>query len=89
MMTGSLDCITPWREKVKNQDFVLAYQQRTDVKTICNIEKRVCMSGTLGGSFLQPSCKEDVVYDYHRAEVVSYNQKVLNEYIQPAAPVNS
>ncbi len=87
--TGSLDCITPWKEKVKNRDFVLAYEQRTDVNTICNIEKRVCMSGTLGWSFTQSSCREDVVYEYKKAEVISYNQKVLNEYIQPNEPINS
>ncbi len=87
--TGSLDCITPWKEEVKNKDFVLAYEQRTDVNSICNIEKRVCTDGVLGGTFIQRSCKEDVVYVYTKAEVISYNQKVLNEYIQPTAPVNS
>jgi len=45
--TGSLDCITPRKEEVKHKDFVLAYQQRKDVNTICNIQKRTCMSGTL------------------------------------------
>ena len=48
VITGSLDCITPWDEEVKNRDFVLAYEQRKDVNTICNIEKRICLSGTLG-----------------------------------------
>jgi len=86
--TGSLDCITPRNEIVKNQDFVLGYEQRTDVNTICNVEKRICMSGTLGGTFTQSSCRDDIVYDYHKAEAISYNQKVLNEYIQPTAPVN-
>jgi ABC-type Fe3+-hydroxamate transport system substrate-binding protein len=33
--------------------------------------------------------KEDVVYKYQRAEVISYNQKVLNDYIQPLPPINS
>lgn len=87
--TWSLDCLTPRNEEVKNQDFILAYEQRKDVNTICNVEKRVCMSGTLWGTFTQPSCRDDVVYDYHKAEVVSYNQKVLNEYIQPTTPVNA
>lgn len=87
--TGNLDCITPRKEEVKNQDFVIAYEQRADVNTICNVEKRVCMSGTLGWSFSQRSCKDNVVYNYRKAEVVSYNQKVLNEYIQPTAPANS
>lgn len=86
--TGYLDCVTPRKKIVKNKDFVLAYQQRSDVNTICNIEKRVCTDGVLWWSFSQPSCKENVVYTYRKAEVISYNQKVLNEYIQPAAPVN-
>lgn len=46
------------------------------------------MSGTLGGTFAQRSCKEDVVYVYTKAPVISYNQKILNEYVQPTAPVN-
>ena len=83
------NCITPWNEIVKNNDFVLAYEQRKDVNTICNIEKRVCTNGILWGSFTQSSCKEDVVYTYQKAQVVSYNQKVLNEYIQPTAPTNA
>jgi len=89
LITWSLDCITPRDEEVKNQDFVLAYEQRKDVNTICNIEKRVCMSGVLWGTFVQGSCKEDVVYVYRKAEVISYNQKILNDYIQPTQPVNA
>ena len=86
--TGSLDCITPWKEKVKNKDFVLGYQQRKDVNTMCNIEKRICNDGILGGTFDQPSCKEDMVFLYRKAGILSYNQKVLNEFIQPSDPVN-
>lgn len=88
-ITWSLDCITPWNETIKNKDFTLAYQQRKDVNTICNVEKRVCLSGILLGSFEQRSCKEDVVYEYQKAEVISYNKKVLNEYIQPTDPMYS
>ncbi len=47
------------------------------------------MSGTLGWSFIQDWCKDDIVYEYQRAQVISYNQKVINEYIQPTAPVHS
>jgi len=88
IMTGTLDCITPWKETIKHKDFVLAYQQRKDVNTMCNIEKRICMSGTLLWSFEQRSCKENLIYEYRKAEVISYNQKVLNEYIQPQQPIN-
>lgn len=87
--TWSLDCITPRKEEVKNKDFILAYEQRKDVNTICNIEKRICTDGVLWWSFAQSSCKEDVVYDYRKAQVISYNQKVINEYIQPSDPINS
>ncbi len=87
--TWSLDCITPRKEEVKNKDFVLAYEQRKDVSNICNIEKRICTNGVLGWTFKQRSCEEDIVYTYRKAEVISYNQKILNEYIQPTAPVNS
>lgn len=83
------DCITPWKEKVKHQDFILAYQQRKDVSSMCNIEKRVCANGILWWSFTQSSCKEDSAYVYRKAEVISYNQKVINEYIQPVEPAKA
>ncbi len=89
IQTGSLDCTTPRGEIVKNQDFILGYKQRKDVNTICDVQKRVCMSGTLWGTFIQDSCSEDVIYNYNKAPVISYNQKVLNEYIQPTDPVNA
>ena len=88
-ITGNLDCITPWGEKIRNQDFILAYEQRTDVNTYCNIEKRICANGVLGGTFKQNSCKDNVVYNYRRAEIISYNQKILNDYIQPTKPINA
>ena len=88
IITGSLNCITPWKEEVKNKDFVLAYEQRKDVNTICNIEKRVCTDWVLWGTFIWASCQEDVVYEYHKAEVISYNQKNISEYVQPNTPVN-
>jgi len=86
--TGPIHCVTPWGEIVEDKDFVLAYQQRKDVNTMCNIEKRICNNGFLWWSFVQPSCKEDVVYTYRKAEVISYNQQVLNAYIQPTTPAN-
>ena len=86
--TEPINCITPWNETVKDKDFILAYEQRKDVGTICNIEKRICTNGVLWGTFTQRSCKDDIVYTYRKAEVISYNQKILNENIQPSAPVN-
>ena len=89
MTTWVINCLTPRNERVKNKDFVLAYEQRKDVNNICNIEKRTCINGILEWSFTQSSCKENITYEYKKTEVISYNQKVLNEYIQPAAPVHS
>ncbi len=86
--TWNIHCVTPWGEIVKDKDFVLAYQQRKDVNTICNIEKRACNNGFLWWSFIQSSCKEDVVYVYKKAEVISYNQQVINTYIQPTTAKN-
>lgn len=85
----SWKCITPWKEEVKNKDFILAYQQRKDVNIICNVEKRVCTNGVLWGTFTQNSCEEKWAYTYQKAEVISYNQKVINEYIQVTAPKNA
>lgn len=87
--TGSLDCITPRKEEVKHKDFVLAYQQRKDVNTICNIQKRTCMSGTLLWTFTWDSCNENMVYEYQREEVISYNQKNISEFVQPNTPINA
>ena len=88
-MIEPLNCTTPWKEEVQDKDFVLAYEQRTDVSSMCNIEKRTCTNGKLWWSFTQGSCKEDVNYSYRETEVVSYNQKIINEYIQPTSPVNA
>lgn len=83
------NCITPRKEEVKDKNFVLAYQQRTDVATICNVEKRVCTNGVLDWTYVQKECDEHITYNYHKAEVISYNQKVLNEYIQPTTSPNA
>lgn len=76
-------CTTPRNETVKNNDFVLAYQQRDDVETMCNVQKRVCENGVLQWTFTQNSCKDDLLYSYKKIEPISYNQKIVNEYIQP------
>jgi hypothetical protein len=36
------DCITPWNNVIKDGEYVLAYQQRDDVPTICNVQRRSC-----------------------------------------------
>jgi hypothetical protein len=42
------DCISPSGEStVLHGDFMIAYQQRTDVTSVCNVEKRYCNDGVL------------------------------------------
>ncbi len=50
-------CPLPRWGKIKHEEYVLAYQQRTDDTTICNIQKRWCRNGKLSGSYKQKSCK--------------------------------
>jgi len=58
------DCKTPWWITIKHNESVLAYQQRTDVPDICNVQRRTCIDWELNWSFLQPSCDESVSYVY-------------------------
>jgi hypothetical protein len=60
----------------------LAYQQRADVPTICNVQKRSCMDWTLKWTYTQASCEEDVEYEYTRVKVVSFNNNNPGEFIQ-------
>ncbi|MBU0625933.1 hypothetical protein KKG31_06515 [Patescibacteria group bacterium] len=73
---------------MEHGDFVLAYKQREDVSTICNVEKRYCNDGELLGSYEQDHCIENTPYEYERVEPISYNEKILDEYIQPGDPIN-
>ncbi len=50
-------CSLPRGWTIKHEEYVLAYQQRTDNTTICNIQKRWCRNGKLSGSYKQKSCK--------------------------------
>ncbi len=76
------DCITQWNNVIKHGESVLAYQQRKDVPTICNVQRRICEDGELKWSFEQASCKEDIEYEYTRVKVISYNNKKPGELIQ-------
>lgn len=82
------NCMTPRWEEIADKDFVLAYEQRDDVPTICNTERRICNSGALEWSYTQPSCKENVTYEYTKAQVISYNEPVVNPLVQPGEPSN-
>ncbi|NOZ44280.1 MAG: hypothetical protein GXP45_04000 [bacterium] len=61
----------------------MAYQQREDVNTICDVERRTCHNGILLGSFEQSSCHNDIVYTYQTPKIISYNKKIINPLIQP------
>ena len=64
----------------------MAYQQRSDVPDICNVQRRTCNNGVLDWSFSQPSCNEKVVYvssDSNNVSsewgnnVISYTRKIV------------
>lgn len=82
------NCLSPRWDQIVHKDFVIAYQQRTDVDNICNIEKRYCHDGILNGSYTGHSCAENVPYEYSTLVAVSYTQKKPSEYIQPNPPRN-
>jgi hypothetical protein len=76
------DCITPWNNMIKHWESVLAYQQRKDVPTICNVQRRKCDDWELKWFYTQASCKEDIEYQYTRVTVISHNTNKLGEFIQ-------
>jgi hypothetical protein len=80
------DCETPRWDKVKHTESILAYQQRSDVPDVCNIQRRTCNNGVLDWSFNQPSCNENVIYTSSKSanitsewssNVVSYTRKTV------------
>lgn len=82
------DCETPRGAKVLHNESILAYQQRSDVPDICNVQRRTCNNGVLDWSFNQPSCNENVVYVSNKSSsnntskawnsnVVSYTRKTV------------
>jgi hypothetical protein len=82
-------CTTPRGQVIENKDFVLAYEQREDVATICNIERRICNNGILEGTYSQRSCKENISYNYKKTAIVSYNEPVVNPLVQPGPASNA
>ena len=82
-------CVTPWWEIVKHAEFVIAYQQRTDVNSICNVQKRYCNNWKLLWTYSQPSCLENLPRDYIIPEPYSYNKPQISDLIQPGDPVNA
>ena len=76
------DCITPWNNVLKDGEYVLAYQQRADVPTICNVQKRSCNDWVLKWTYQQASCSEDVKYEYTRVKIISFNDQKQWELIQ-------
>jgi hypothetical protein len=82
-----VSCTTAWGEKVQNQDFVLAYQQRSDVNSLCNVQKRYCSNGKLTGTYTQKSCKEDLKYSYTKITPTAENDpNYVDPFIQPSDP---
>jgi len=83
------NCKTPRGEVVNHKDFVLAYEQRADVETICNVQRRICDDGILWWNYIQQSCREDITYDYTQVEVISYNEPVVDPLVQPSEASNA
>lgn len=83
------NCTAPWWETIAHNDFVLAYEQRTDVNTICNVQKRYCSDGKLTGRYLQKSCKQNEVYQYTKPEPIAVNVQSIDPFIQPSQPALS
>lgn len=84
-----ITCTTPRGQAIADKDFVLAYEQRKDVSSMCNVERRICNNGTLEWSYTQNACKENISYEYTKAEVISYNEPVINPLVQPSDPSNA
>ena len=84
------DCETPRWIKLKDKESILAYQQRSDVPDICNVQRRTCNDWILDWSFTQPACDETVVYTNwssssrsitsESTNVVSYTKKQVVSY---------
>ena len=87
--TVKKDCISPRNTTVKNWDFIMAYQQRTDVNNLCNVEKRYCNDWLLWGTYSQEKCNENTKYEYQTAEVKSYIEKPNDLFVQPKKPINN
>ena len=80
------DCKAPRWDTVKHNESILAYQQRSDVPDICNVQRRTCNDGVLDWSFTQSACNEKVVYVASKSSnvssewgnnVVSYTRKTV------------
>lgn len=80
------DCKTPRWVTIWHYESILAYQQRSDVPDICNVQRRTCNNWVLDWSFTQPSCDENVVYVSNTSNtvnsewgnnVVSYTRKTV------------
>jgi hypothetical protein len=76
-------CLSPWNTRINHGDSVLAYAQRSDDPSVCNVQRRVCNDWVLGWSFLEPSCREYIWLDQEKQVVISYNSPNINQFIQP------
>lgn len=76
------NCTTPRNTTIKHWESVIAYQQRSDVPNICNAQKRTCENWELNWTYQQWACEEDIVYEYTRVKVISFNEKKVWELVQ-------
>ncbi len=66
-------CMTPWGYSIDDWASVLAYQQRSDTPSICNIQRRTCKNGKLSGQFTQSSCNESKQGKMKKTDFSTYN----------------
>ena len=66
-------CMTPWGYSIDDWASVLAYQQRSDTPSICNIQRRTCKDGKLSGQFTQSSCNESKQGKMKKTAFSTYN----------------
>lgn len=78
----AMNCVTPWNTVVKHWESILAYQQRKDVPTICNVQRRKCNDGYLNWKYIQAACVEDIEYEYTKVQAISYNNEMPGDLIQ-------
>ena len=75
------DCKTPRGITIKHKESILAYQQRSDVPDICNVQRRTCNDWVLDWSFTQPACNEKVIYTYTNSNDNNKSNKETNNTV--------
>lgn len=76
------DCSLPRWGSIRHEEYVLAYQQRTDEPNICNIQKRYCKNGKLSGKYTQQACEENQEIKINKHTFIVHNKNEKSILIQ-------